>query len=169
MKKLFLAFILSLTLIAYFFAIPLTALIFQQSTELAKKVTAWNKKVLGNKPDYDETCLKKRRALSGELGQFVSLVNDELITLRDISPNASAEFVKESNGRRKIMELEVRNALHIIKCLGVPDSEPQCSAEAAAIDAEKDALQSEYKETHARFDGKWISLRVTASPAPRKR
>ncbi len=164
MKKLHFPLILALILIPSVFALPLTALIFQESAKLAKEVAAWGEQC-GDKPYYDESCLKKRRALSGELGQFVSLVNDELTTLRDISPNASAEFVKESNGRRKIMELEVRNALHIIKCLGMA-SEPQCSAESAAIDEEKAALQAEYKQTHAVFDGNWISLRATVSPAP---
>jgi hypothetical protein len=66
------------------------------------------------------------------------------------------------------MELEVRNALCIIKCLGVPDSEPLCSAESAAIDEEKAALQAEYKQTHAAFDVTWISLHATVSPAPKK-
>jgi len=127
-------------------------LIFQQSAELAKKVAAWNKQC-GDKPSYDETCMKKRYALSEELGKFVALVNNELDGLRDVSPDASDDFIKEVNGRRKIMKLEVRNALHIIRCLGVPASESQCSAESAAIDAEKTALQAEYKQTHAAFDG----------------
>ena len=167
MKKLLLTFILALIVISYLFALPLTALIFQQSAELAHKVAAWNKQC-GEKPSYDENCMKKRRALSGELGEFVALVNDELEGLRDISPDASDDFVKEVNGRRKIMELEVRNALHIIRCLGVPASEPQCSAESAAIDEQKAALQAEYKQTHAVFDGTWISLRASVSPAPQK-
>ena len=166
MKKLLLGFILDLILTSSLFALPLTALIFQQSAELAKKVSAWNKQC-GDKSSYDETCMKKRSRLSGELGQFVSLVNDELESLRDISPDASDDFVKEVNGRRKIMELQVRNALHIIRCLGVPASEPQCSAESAAIDVEKTALQAEYKQTHAVFDGTWISIPVS-SPLPKK-
>src|SRR5260370_33371136 len=44
--------------------------------------------------------------------------------------------------------------------------EPQCTAESAAIDEQKAALQAEYKQTHAVFDGNWISLRATFSPAP---
>ena len=88
--------------------------------------------------------MKKRSDLSAELGQFVALVNDELNSLRDISPDASDNFVKEFNGRRKIMEHEVRVALYNIKCLGRPTSDPQCSAESAAIDAEKAALQAEH-------------------------
>jgi hypothetical protein len=167
MKKLLLTFILAMIVISSLFALPLTALIFQQSTKLADKVAAWNKQC-GDKPSYDENCMKKRYELSGELGQFVALVNDELEGLRDISPDASDDFVKEVNGRRKIMELEVRNALHIIRCLGVSASEPQCSAESAAIDEEKAALQAQYKQTHAAFDGKWISLRATVSPAPKQ-
>ena len=165
MKKL--TFFLALILIPSLFALPLTVLIFQQSAELAKKVAAW-KKQCGDKPSYDDACMKKRYALSGELGKFVALVNDELNGLQDISPDASNDFVKEATGRRKIMELEVRNALYVIKCLGVPASEPQCSAESATIDHEKAALQAEYKETHATFDGKWISLHAIVSPAPKK-
>jgi hypothetical protein len=167
MRKLGLAFIPALILIPSLFALPLTALIFQQSAKLADEVAAWNKQC-GDKPSYDDACMKKRYKISGELGQFVALVNDELDGLRDISPNASGDSVKEFNGRRKIMELEVRNALCVIKCLGVPASDSQCSAESAAIDEEKAALQAEYKQTHARFDGKWISLRATMSPAPKK-
>jgi hypothetical protein len=165
MKKL--TFFLALILIPSLFALPLTVLIFQQSAQLAKKVAAWNKQC-GDKPSYDDVCMKKRYALSGELGKFVALVNDELDGLRDISPDASNDFVKEVTGRRKIMELEARNALYIIKCLGVPTSDPQCNAESAAIDEEKAALQAEYKQTHAAFDGKWISIRATVSPAPKK-
>ena len=165
MKKL--TFFLALILIPSLFALPLTVLIFQQSAELAKKVAAWNKQC-GDKPSYDDACMKKRYALSGELGKFVALVNDELDGLRDISPDASDDFVREVNGRRKIMEHEMRVALYDIKCLGVPASEPQCSAESAAIDEENAALQAEYKQTHAVFDGKWISIRASVSPAPQK-
>jgi hypothetical protein len=165
MKKL--TFFLALILIPSLFALPLTVLIFQQSAQLAKKVAAWNKQC-GDKPSYDDACMKKRYALSGELGKFVALVNDELDGLRDISPDASDDFVKEVTGRCKIMELEAGNALYITKCLGVPTSDPQCNAESAAIDEEKAALQAEYKQTHAAFDGKWISIRASVSPAPKK-
>src|ERR1700757_4059787 len=132
MKKIILTFISGLTLISCLFALPLTVIIFQQSAKLANKVAVWNKQC-GQKPSYDDACMKKRYQISGELGKFVALVNDELDGLRDISPQASADSLKEFIGRRKIMELEVRNALCIIKCLGVPASEPQCSAESAAI------------------------------------
>jgi hypothetical protein len=165
MKKL--TFVLALILVPSLFALPLTVLIFQESAKLADKVAAWNKQC-GGKPSYNDACMKKRYALSGDLGKFVALVNDELDGLRDISPDASNDFIKEATGRRKIMELEARNALYIIKCLGVPASDPQCRAEAEAIDEEKTALQAEYKQTHAVFDGKWISLRATVSPAPKK-
>jgi hypothetical protein len=74
MNKLLLASILAVILISSLFALPLTALIFQQSAELADKVAAWNKQS-GNKPYYDERCMKKRYALSGELVKFVELVN----------------------------------------------------------------------------------------------
>ena len=165
MKKLLLTFILALIVISFLFALPLTALIFQQSAELTKKVAAWNKQC-GDKPSYDEACMKKRSALSGELGKFVALVNDELDG--SVSADASDDFVKEFNGRRKIMEHEVRVALYNIKCLGRPASDPQCSAESAAIDVEKTALQAEYKQTHAVFDGTWISIPITVSPRPKK-
>lgn len=168
MKKLLLTFISALIVISSVFALPLTVIIFQQSAKLADKVAAWNKQC-GDKPSYDDACMKKRHQISGELGKFVALVNDELDFVRGpVSADASEDFIKESNGRRKIMELEVRNALYIIKCLGVPASEPQCSAESVAIDEEKAALQAEYNQTHAAFDGKWISLRVSVSPAPQK-
>jgi hypothetical protein len=166
MKKILLTFILAVIFVSCLFGFPLTALIFQQSAELAKKVAAWNKQC-GDKPSYDETCMKKRSRLSGELGQFVALVNDELESLRDISPDASDDFIKEVNGRRKIMEHEIRVALYNIKCLGRA-SDPQFSAESAAIDEEKAAVQAEYKQTHAVFDGTWISLRASVSPAPQK-
>src|SRR5947199_4622837 len=133
MKKLLLASILAVVLISCLFALPLTALIFQQSAELTKKVAGWNKQC-GDKPSYDETCMKKRYTLSGELGKFVALINDELDG--SVSADASDDFVKEFNGRRKIMEHEVRVALYNIKCLGRPASDPQCSAESAAIDVE---------------------------------
>ena len=165
MKKLLLASILAVVLISCLFALPLTALIFQQSAELTKKVAGWNKQC-GDKPSYDETCMKKRYTLSGELGKFVALINDELDG--SVSADASDDFVKEYNGRRKIMEHEVRVALYNIKCLGRPASDPQCSAESAAIDVEKTALQAEYKQTHAVFDGTWISIPVTVSPRPKK-
>ncbi len=165
MKRLLLTFILALILIACLFALPLTVLIFQESAKLADKVAAWNKQC-GDKPSYDDVCMKKRYKISGELGEFVALVNDELSG--SVSPDASDDFVKEYNGRRKIMEHEVRVALYNIKCLGRPASDPQCSAESAAIDAEKAALQAEYKQTHAVFDGTWISIPVTVSPRPKK-
>jgi len=164
MKILLLTFILALILVSSLFALPLTVLIFQQSAELANKVAAWNKQC-GDKPD-DEACTKKRYDLSGELGEFVALVNDEL--KGSVSPDASADFVKEFNGRRRIMEHEVRVALYNIKCLGRPASDPQCSAESAAIDVEKTALEADYKRTHAWSDGTWISIPVSVSPAPKK-
>lgn len=167
LKKLLLTFVLAVTLISSIFALPLTVIIFQQSAKLADKVTAWNKQC-GSKPSYDDACMKKRYQISGELGKFVALVNDELDGLRDINPNVSDNILNEFNGRRKIMEHEMRVALYNIKCLGVPASDPQCSSETAAIDEEKAALQAEYKQTHARFDGKWISLHATFSPAPKK-
>src|SRR6266404_1314563 len=98
MKRVLLTFILTLIVIPSLFALPLTALIFQQSAELADKVAAWNKQC-GAKPYYDERCMKKRYALSGELGKFVALVNDELSALREpVSPQAPDDFVNEFNG-----------------------------------------------------------------------
>jgi hypothetical protein len=170
MKKLFLTFSSALVLTSFLFALPLTALIFQESAKLADKVAAWNRQC-GGKASYDEACDKKRYEISGELGKFVAMVNDELAIFRNISPNATADFVRESTGRRKIMELEARNALHVINCLGVPANDTQCAGEAAAIEAEKNTLQAEYKESHAIFDQKWIFLpaKIEVSPAPKKR
>ena len=166
MKKLSLNIGLVLVLIASVFALPLTAVIFQESAKLTKEVAAWNNQC-GDKPIYDDACMKKRYKISRELGEFVALINNELDALRDVSPNAvnDPEFI----GRRKIMELEVRNALYTIKCLGMPTTDPQCSAESASIDKEKATLEAEYKQTHARFDGNWISLRATVSPAPKEK
>ena len=57
--------------------------------------------------------MKKRYELSAELGEFVAVVNDELSALREpASADASNDFVYEINGRRKIMEHEVRVALY---------------------------------------------------------
>ena len=165
MKRLLLTFISAVIIISSLFALPLTALIFRQSAELADKVAVWNKHC-SSKPSYDDACMKKRYQISGELGKFVALVNDELNG--SVSADASDDFVKEFNGRRKIMKHEVRVALYNIKCLGRPASDPQCSAESAAIDAEKASLQAEYKQTHAVFDGPWISIPVTVSPRPKK-
>ena len=67
------------------------------------------------------------------------------------------------------MEHEVRAALYNLKCLGRPASGSECSAESAAIDAEEAALQVEYKQTRAVFDGTWISIPVTVSPRPKNR
>jgi hypothetical protein len=167
MKGLLLLSILGPVLVCSLVALPLTVVIFQKSAKLSKEVSDWNKQC-GSKPYYDDVCMKTRHKISGELGEFVALVNDELDGLRDISPNAPDFFVKESNGRRKIMELEARNAIHIIKCLGVPESDSQCSGESAAIDEERTSLQGAYTQTHATFDGKWISLRATISPTPIK-
>jgi hypothetical protein len=148
-------------------AIPLTALIFQESAKLADEVAAWNKQC-GQKQSYDQACDSKRYQISGDLGKFVAMVNDELAVLQNISPNATPDFVREATGRRKIMELEARNALHVIRCLGAPASDLQCKSESTAIEQQKAALEAEYKQTHAAFDGKWISLHATVSPAPKK-
>jgi len=66
------------------------------------------------------------------------------------------------------MEHEVRVALYNIKCLGRPASDPQCSAESAAIDAEKAALQAEYKQTTRVFDGTWIFYTCHCLTPPQK-
>jgi hypothetical protein len=167
MKRLLLSFAFSLIFAASLLALPLTALIFQDSAKLTKDVATWNKQC-GAKPYYDDACTQRRSEISARLGRFVALVNDELNALRDVSSDSSTDSLREFNGRRKIMELEVRSALHIIKCLGVPDSDAVCSAEAAAIANDKTGLEAEYEQTHAAFDGKWISIPVSSiSPAPK--
>ena len=152
--------------------LPLTATIFKESARLMAKVDSWNRQC-GNKPDYDENCQKKRHALSKELGEFVALVNDELRFLRGpVSPDAPPDFVRETEGRRKIMELEGRVALHNLKWLGLPISDPERQSEWIALESDKAGLESDYAETHRRFDGKWISIPVSSvkniSPAPKK-
>ena len=162
MKKLILTLIAAGSVALPVFALPLTATIFQESARLAKKVAAWNKQC-GDKPDYDEVCSKKRHALSRELGEFVALVNDELSFLNGpVSPDAPARLIEECKDRRKLMELEARIALNNIKCLGVTGADSECTAEAAAIEADKADLQRESEEAHEYFDPKhWVSLRVT--------
>lgn len=166
MKKLLLSFSTVLLVIPSLLALPLTVMVFQESAKLEKKVTDWNKQC-GGKPYYDDACSKKRRALSAELGQFVALVNNELAGLRDISPDAPSDFVIEANGRRKIMEHEIRVALYRIKCLGTAADDRGCHAESVAIDKETESLAAEYRQTHAAFDGTWVSLHVSVSPAPK--
>ena len=156
MKKSFVIVSLLLVLILPVFAPPLTAIIFQESSRLADEVAAWTKQC-GDKSFGDQTCMTKRYQISGDLGKFVALINDELAVLRSGNQDTADD---ESIGRRKIMELEARNALHVIRCLAAPASDTQCAKESAAIEEEKAALQTEYKATHARFDGKWIAIPV---------
>jgi hypothetical protein len=123
----------------------------------------WEKHCSGKSPK-NTTCLKNRDQLIGELREFVAMINDELTVLRQQIPNAPDDFVKKTEGRLKVMGFELHNTLYIIKCLGVPASEPQCTAESAAIEKEKALIETEYKSTLTEFrtsgfDGKWISLR----------
>jgi len=153
-------------------ALPLTATIFKESNRLSGKIDSWNKQC-GSKPDYDENCQKKRHALSKELGEFIALVNDELQFLRGpVSPDAPPEFIRETDGRRKVMELEKRIAVHNLKWLGLPLSDPERKSEWAALESDKAQLEFEYAETHRKFDGKWISIPISSiqqiSPAPKK-
>ena len=149
--------------------LPLTATIFRESARLKTRVDTWNTQC-GSKTEYDESCGKRRHALSKQLGEFIALINDELQFISGpVSPDAPADFVREAEGRRKIMELEARIALYNLKWLGLPLSDPQRKAELAQLESDKAALKSEYAETHRVFDGQWISLPVTSvSPAPRK-
>jgi len=152
MRKRILIFGSALITLSSLCAIPLTTLIFQESERLADKVAAWNKEC-GNKAG-DQTCMTRRYDLSGDLGKFVAMVNDEL------------GFSREAFGRRKIMELEIRTALHAIRCLGVPESDPQCSEESAAIERDKAVARSDYQEMREDFDAKhWISVHVPTPPA----
>jgi hypothetical protein len=169
MKKLISIQFAVLGLVSSLAALPLTATIFQQSARLRNKVDIWNKQC-GSKTEYDEACDKRRHVLSKELGEFIALVNDELTFLRGpMSPDAPADFIKEAEGRRKIMELEARTALYEIKWLGLPAADPQRKAELAALTADRAALEPDYAETHQRFDGKWISIPVSSiSPAPKR-
>jgi hypothetical protein len=165
MRKRILVFASTLLFVSALFALPLTATIFQESAKLARRVADWNKQC-GAKTEYDEACDKKRHALCRDLGEFVALVNDELNFLRGpISPDAPTGLIEEGKDRRKIMELEVRVALHNIKCLGAVGAEAECSAEAKAIEADKAALQRECEQARKEFDPRaWISIPVAAPP-----
>lgn len=152
--------------------LPLTATIFQESARLKARVDTWNKQC-GSKSAYDENCDKKRHALSKDLGDFIALVNDELQFLRGaVSPDAPPDFVRETEGRRKIMQLEAQIALHHLRWLGLPLSDPDRQTEWTILKSEKARLESEYAEAHRRFDGEWISLPVSSvkvtSPSPKK-
>ncbi len=143
MKELLLTFIVALTLITSLSAIPLTQFIRKENDRLTAKIEAWSKQC-GGKPSYDEDCMKKRYKLCAELGQFVALANDEVIALEDLSPNTLPSDREVFDTRRKFVEHLIRVALYNIKCLGRPASDPQCSGESAALDAEKAAIQAKY-------------------------
>lgn len=150
MKKHVLIFSLAVIVISPLGAIPLTALIFQESAKLAEEVAAWSKQC-GDKGD-DPTCYKRRF----ELGKFVAMVNEE---------RGFARFGDGADGRGKIMELEIRTALHAIRCLGVPESDSQCSEESAAIERDKAVARKAYVEMREEFDAKnWISVHVPTPP-----
>ena len=169
MKKPFLSLAAILMFASSLLALPLTATIFQESARLQAKVATWNKQC-GGKAESNESCDKRRHAISRELGEFVALVNDELSFIQGpMSPDAPPDFVREIEGRRKIMEVEARIALHNMKWLGLSMSDPKRKSEMAALENDKAALQSEYALTHSKFDGKWVSLHVESiSPAPKK-
>jgi len=160
MKKLSFQLLGILCLASGLFAMPLTSLIFQQSAKLSHEIATWTNQC-EQKPSSDETCMKQRYKIAGELGQFVALVNNELEILRE-GTKVDPSMAEETNARLKVMQLEIRMALHNIKCMGLAE-DPQCTEESASIEKERVSLEAEYKQTHAKFDGKWLSVPVTTS------
>ena len=119
------------------FGIPLSELILQENEKLTAKVEAWQKQC-SDKPDYDESCMKQRYDLCGELGKFVALVNDEVVMLRGPSAsNMSAADRQNFDARLRHMEYLIDLAIHRMRCLGRPASDPICKAEATALQKRK--------------------------------
>jgi len=159
-------------LVSSLYASRRAVIIFQEQTRLANEIAAWEKQC-ADQSSHDKTCLEKRDKLIAELREFVAMINDELNVLRQVSPNAPDDFVKKTEGRRKVMEFELHNTLYVIKCLGVPASEAQCSAESVAIEKEKAVIETKYASTLTEFktsgfDGQWLSLRADKSAARKK-
>jgi hypothetical protein len=142
-KKPLFAFALTLTLAAGLFAIPLSVLVTQESEKIADSIRAFNKDCGGDKSFVDQPCMDRRFKLSGELGQFVAMLNDELNLLsapETATPPAgyeaqAAEDEKRWDDRRKDMKLHIRWAHHWMDCLGREDAS-ECEQERAALDKE---------------------------------
>jgi hypothetical protein len=58
--------------------VPLSVLIVEENERIADEVRAFNKQCSHADSFSGGSCMDKRYALSGELGKFVALVNDEL-------------------------------------------------------------------------------------------
>ena len=121
---------LSLAGITSVSAVPLMQLIVDQNDKLMAKVGVWKKECAG-KPYYDQDCMKRRYKLCGELGEFVALATDEIVALKNVSPDASASDKGEFEARRKSIEHLIHVALNNIKCLG-RSGDSHCGAESTA-------------------------------------
>src|SRR5437899_1750871 len=115
-------------------AVPLTQLIIQENDKLKVKIEAY-KKQCGGKQANDEKCTKRRYELSGDLGKFVALANEELALLNpaNLSPDIPASDRQQFMARRRQIEQMVRVTLDAMKSLGSPDSNSKSSTESAAL------------------------------------
>jgi hypothetical protein len=124
-------------------AVPLSVLIVQESEKIADSIRAFNKDCGGDKSFVDQPCMDRRRKLSGDLGQFVALINDELDFLSapaTRTPPAGYEAQAAENEKRwadrsKDMKLQIRWAHYWMDCLGREDAS-ECKQERAALDEE---------------------------------
>ncbi len=120
-------------------ALPLSAVIAQEGARLTKKTVEWKRKCGtaedGNKLWYD--CQPKLVELSGEWGKFVVMINEEL---KGIGKPAANED-KLITDRRRLMQFELRYAVHNITCLGVDTAE--CSDEEARLTDEGKACSND--------------------------
>jgi hypothetical protein len=134
-------------------AVPLSVLIGQESAKLHVQVEAFNKECGGDKSFVGDPCMKRRYKLSGDLGQFVALVNDELSFLSDGD---------SWDARRNLMLFEVRDALYNIKCLGRSDKE--CTDEAKALQADPVAKEAVAMRAGADEEAKhWHLVKVVST------
>jgi hypothetical protein len=139
---------------------PLMTLILQESERLSREVAAWNKQC-ADKDDESEACRAKRYKLSSELGQHIASVNTELGFVQGAkTPD------EELSIRRRILELELRSTLHLVRCLAVKPN-PECTIESTAIESEKTAMQVELKQASEHWDAKhWKMIRISPLPKP---
>jgi len=124
----------SVTATTSLLAVPLSELILQEDAKLTARVDAWQKQC-SDKPSYDESCMKQRYELCGDLGKFVALVNDEVVMLREpAAPNMNAADKRTFDAHVRHMEYLIDVATHRMRCLGRSPSDPTCKAEAASLE-----------------------------------
>ena len=90
--------VFTLVVAASLFGTPLYVIINQESEKIADSIRAFNKDCGGNKSFDDQPCMDRRYKLSGDLGKFVALLNDELNFL--IVPVASTSTSRLRSGSR---------------------------------------------------------------------